>query len=61
MGMKQMRNHVGNRQEKKRRQFLIEEAETQIAEIKRRVIQWKSAPSSYDMILGGCAPAKGEN
>ena len=39
---------------------LIEEAETQIAEIKSKVIQgmWKSAASSYDMILGDRALQK---
>jgi len=37
--MKQMRNYVGNRLGEEMLEFLIEEAETQIPETKRKVIQ----------------------
>jgi len=39
MRMKQMRNYVGNRLGEEMLEFLIEEAETQIPETKRKVIQ----------------------
>jgi len=39
LGMKQMRRYVGNGLGKEMLELLIEEAEAQIADIKRRVIQ----------------------